>query len=90
VTIGMRLVMAWYVAARCLGERNVARRLPLVPFRDLLGFAMWIGGFFGSSVVWRGTRYRLAPGGRLVGGRASGDLLVASPAAVGRVSAPAP
>lgn len=90
VTIGMRLVMAWFVAARCLGERTVTRRLLLVPFRDLLGFAMWIGGFFGSSVVWRGTRYRLAPGGRLVPGRSGSDRLVASPAAVGRVPARLP
>jgi ceramide glucosyltransferase len=90
VTIGMRLVMAWYVAARCMGERTVTRRLLLVPFRDLLGFVMWIGGFFGSSIVWRGTRYRLAPGGRLVAGRSGTDRLVASPAAVGRVSARLP
>mgnify|MGYP003345043041 CR=1 FL=1 len=53
----------------------------LVPLRDLFGLCMWLGGFFGSSVVWRGTRYRLDPGGRLAGRQAP---------AVARASAPAP
>ena len=84
-TIGVRLAMAGFVGGNCLGDRDAARRLALVPLRDLFGFAMWIGGFFGSSVVWRGCRYRLLAGGRL-----AGDRFVASPATVGRVSAPAP
>jgi ceramide glucosyltransferase len=66
-TIAARVAMAWYVAVRCLEDRAAARRLWLVPLRDLFGLAMWIGGFFGSSVVWRGRRYRLDAGGRLRG-----------------------
>jgi ceramide glucosyltransferase len=91
-TIAMRLVMAWYVAVRCLGERWVTRRLALVPLRDLFGLAMWIGGFFGNSVVWRGRRYRLEQGGRLVGDGPSGAdrARLASPSAVGHVSARLP
>ena len=64
-TIALRLGMAWFVAARCLDDRAAARRLWLVPLRDLFGLSMWLGGFFGNSVVWRGTRYRLDAGGRL-------------------------
>jgi ceramide glucosyltransferase len=81
-TIGVRLAMAWY-ASRCLGDRWASRRVALVPLRDLFGFAMWIAGFFGSSVVWRGRRYRLLAGGRL-----AGDRLVARPALVGRAPLP--
>ncbi len=27
--------------------------------QDLLAFAFWVAGFFGSTIVWRGRRYRL-------------------------------
>ncbi|MGE5414610.1 MAG: glycosyltransferase, partial [Syntrophomonadaceae bacterium] len=81
--IAARIAMAWFVAVRCLRDRTAIRRMWLVPARDLFGLAMWLGGFFGSSVVWRGTRYRLERGGRLGGERAP----VSSPRAVARASA---
>jgi ceramide glucosyltransferase len=59
-------VMAWSVAVRCLRDAVARRALWLVPLRDLLGFVLWLGAFFGRSVVWRGKRFQLEPGGRLV------------------------
>ena len=41
-------------------------RLIAVPFRDLLGFAVWCGGITGSTVEWRGLRFQLRRDGRLV------------------------
>lgn len=38
----------------------------LIPSRDLLSFAVYVWGFFGVSVQWRGSRYRLAPDGSLL------------------------
>lgn len=77
LTLVARVTMAWFVAVRCLGDRAAARRLAFVPLRDLFGFAMWLGGFFGSSVVWRGRRYRLEKGG-LLAGRPPGGIAAAA------------
>jgi ceramide glucosyltransferase len=38
----------------------------LLPMRDLLSFVVFVASFFGSSVSWRGFRYRVAPDGSLV------------------------
>jgi ceramide glucosyltransferase len=83
VTLAARLAVAWTVAVGCLDDRPAGRDLWLVPIRDLFGVAMWIGGFFGNSVVWRGIRYRLEPRGML----ARGSAAVLQPAAVRRSSA---
>ncbi len=91
-TIAARLAMAWFVAVRCLGDR-LASRLWLVPLRDLFGVAMWLGGFFGSSVVWRGRRYQLERGGRLrvrPPMRGAGDPIPAPSPAVARAPVPLP
>jgi len=37
----------------------------LVPVKDLLQFAVWIGAFLGNHVDWRGERYRLRRDGTL-------------------------
>jgi ceramide glucosyltransferase len=65
-TLALRLVMAWFVAVRCLRDRAASRAFWLVPVRDLFGFAAWLGAYFGRTVVWRGSRFRLERGGRLV------------------------
>jgi len=38
----------------------------LYPVRDLLGFLLWCASFMGHTVVWRGIRYRLEDGGKMV------------------------
>jgi ceramide glucosyltransferase len=65
-TLALRLATAWFVAVRCLRDRVARRSLWLVPLRDLLSCALWLAAFFGDSVVWRGARYRLGKGGRLL------------------------
>jgi len=65
-TLGVRIGVAWLLAVRCLEDRSIARDLWLVPIRDLLSTALWLGSFFGSSVVWRGRRLRLGAGGRIL------------------------
>ena len=37
----------------------------LVPIKDLMGAAIWGCAFFGSTVTWRGVRYRVLRGGTL-------------------------
>lgn len=38
----------------------------LYPVRDLLGFFLWCASYWGREIVWRGERYRLEGGGRMV------------------------
>ena len=38
----------------------------LYPARDLLGFFLWCGSFINTSIVWRGERYRLEMGGKMI------------------------
>ncbi len=50
------------VVCRCIEQRfNVpATSYLLLPLRDVLSFAVHVASYFGSSVTWRGQRYRLA------------------------------
>jgi len=41
------------------------KQLWLLPLQDLLGFAVWIGGFLGDTVVWRDRKCTVLRDGRL-------------------------
>jgi len=47
-------------------DRIFPRWLWLLPLRDFFSFAMWGLAFLGNRVRWRGHRFRLLPGGRIV------------------------
>jgi ceramide glucosyltransferase len=40
------------------------RQWVLVPLQDILSFAVWVAGFFGNTIDWRGETYRLEKDGR--------------------------
>lgn len=61
----LRAYAAWATAGWVLRDPLTARRWWLVPLQDLASFAMWIAGFFGSTITWRGRRYRLLGDGRV-------------------------
>jgi ceramide glucosyltransferase len=56
------LLVRWFVASnmmRWMGEVPLRRWLPLVPLRDLCTPAIWLAGFIGREVVWRGRKFRV-------------------------------
>jgi ceramide glucosyltransferase len=61
VALFTRGLMAIVSSRVVLGERSIAP-LFLVPVRDLVAVAVWIGGWFGNSVLWRGERFLLKDG----------------------------
>lgn len=60
----LRAANAWAVAGWVLHDPLCARRWWLIPLADLISFAFWVAGFFGSTIQWRGRRYLLLRDGR--------------------------
>src|ERR1700690_886220 len=57
--VAVRLASAWATAVLVVRDGFLARQPWLLPLQDLLGFGLWIAGFFGKTVTWRGQRYVL-------------------------------
>jgi ceramide glucosyltransferase len=66
VTWLARLAMAWVIGVRYLHDQAAQKFLWLVPLRDLIGFALWCCSFVGRTIDWRGQRFRVCPGGKLM------------------------
>ncbi len=62
----MRLIMAWFVGIRCLGDPVAQKLFWLVPLRDGMSFVLWGYSFIGNTVKWRDRQFRLTRGGKLV------------------------
>ena len=62
VRLGTAAVTAWFG----FRDREVLRSLAWLPLRDLVGLVTWAMAFFRQTVVWRGVRFRLTSGGRMV------------------------
>lgn len=58
----LRLAQAMFVGAGVLADHETISHLWLLPLRDLIAMAVWIAGFAGNVIVWRGERYALADG----------------------------
>jgi ceramide glucosyltransferase len=61
VTLVVRVTAAYIVSVRMLRAKI---NWLLLPMEDLANFCVWIAGFFGNTIVWRGRYYRLHPDGR--------------------------
>lgn len=61
-----RLVEAVLAGWGVVGDPQVRRYFWLYPLRDLLGFLLWCASFLSTTIVWRGERYRLEMGGRML------------------------
>ena len=66
LAIALRACSAWACAGWVLGDRLTARLWWLLPVQDILAFLIWIAGFFGNHITWRGRRYLLQPDGRFL------------------------
>jgi len=64
VAVGFRAAAAWAAAVRVLDDPLTRRNWWLVPLQDLASFLLWVGAFFGNTILWRGRKYELLPDGR--------------------------
>jgi len=60
-----RLLLAWACAGLLLRDPTFRRFWWLLPVQDLVSFGVWLWGFFGREIVWRGARFRVQKGGTL-------------------------
>jgi ceramide glucosyltransferase len=62
----MRIVIAQNLQRRFIQSRDNLAPPWLVPVKDLLQAAVWMGAFLGNTVEWRGQKMRLRRDGTLV------------------------
>jgi ceramide glucosyltransferase len=64
--LALRFTGGIVVASFVLHDFAAVRRAPLIPLRDLWGFAIWLCGLTGNTVEWRGVRFHISPDGRIL------------------------
>ncbi len=62
-SILQRIALAAFTGKFAVHEPHLLRTIALYPLRDLLGFFCWLASYAGSTILWRGRRYRLSRGG---------------------------
>ena len=60
----LRMAQAMTVGTEVLGDHEVLPNLWLLPLRDVVGMGVWVAGFAGNTIMWRGERFMLK-GGKL-------------------------
>ena len=61
----LRLTLAWTVGVWGLRDDTTRTKWWLIPLRDILHFAVWVGSFLSNRVTWGGTEFRLGPNGEM-------------------------
>jgi ceramide glucosyltransferase len=61
----VRLAVSTILSRTMVRDNLFPRWLWILPLRDMLAFFCWSLSFLGNRVEWRGTRFRLKPGGKL-------------------------
>ena len=62
MSLFLRFGLAMMVGAEVLGDRQVLGSLWLLPLRDAVAMGLWVAGFAGDMIVWRGERFALRQG----------------------------
>jgi ceramide glucosyltransferase len=60
--LSARMAMAIVSASLVLQDRTAWRKLWLLPVRDFVAVAVWLGGLFGRKIVWHGEVFELEDG----------------------------
>jgi len=65
----IRICLAQHLQCRLTQSRALVSPFWLVPVKDVLQVALWLGAFMGNTVEWRGQRMTFRQDGTLVKGR---------------------
>lgn len=66
ICLAVRMSTALILQQRLTGATHHLPYFWLAPVKDLLQAIIWALSFTGSTIEWRGRRYRVLPGGKLV------------------------
>lgn len=66
LVLAFRYALALVIYKKVIRTKGWLKTLFLLPLKDVLSFLVWVWSFAGSTVTWRGSRYRVFPGGRMV------------------------
>jgi len=61
----VRMTVSTIFSRRYVKDGLLPRWLIILPLRDMLSFSIWALSFLGNRVEWRGSRFRLEPGGKI-------------------------
>lgn len=61
-----RWLMTWAIAIHYFQDRVAQKLWWLVPLRDVVNFVIWCYGLVGTTVEWRGYKYKLRKDGTLI------------------------
>lgn len=64
-SVGTRMLLAFAVSKRVVGEKSSWASVLLYPARDLLGILFWAASYCSRKVLWRDEIYLLEKGGRM-------------------------
>jgi ceramide glucosyltransferase len=62
----LRLVLAWSAGVWGLRDETTRRKWWLLPLRDAVHFAVWLGSFFSNRVMWGESEFRLTTSGEMI------------------------
>jgi ceramide glucosyltransferase len=66
ITWSLRLIAAHSIAIRYLKDPVTQKFFWLIPLRDLVSFVIWCCGLIGDQIEWRGKKFKLIKGGKLI------------------------
>jgi len=61
----LRLALAWTAGVWGLQDETVRRKWWILPLRDLLQFAVWVGSFFSNRIIWGDAEFELSANGEM-------------------------
>jgi len=62
----IRLITALFASVVCLQEREIVKRIMLLPVRDLLCFWIWIASYCSNTIKWRGRSLHVRSDGTMI------------------------
>lgn len=62
----LRLLQVWLTGAWGLDDPVTRKSWWLTPLRDAINFCVWLAGFFTNEIEWRGIKYKVKKGNKLV------------------------